>query len=99
MVDTQLPVETPAHRQTAQLLDTARPAQGRREHQRGGICQAGQSRVPLSPTEEYRLHAATFLEQPQRRPESDGYAMEMQIHSKVTSDFCTNSTAASMTIH
>ena len=84
MVDTQLPVETPAHRQTAELLDASRPAQGRQEHQRGDISPTGQSRVPLSPTEEYRLHAATFLEQPQRRPESDGNAVEMQMHSKVT---------------
>ena len=95
MDDAQLPVEAPAHRQlsndsdiqTAESLDAARPAQGRQEHQRGDMCQAGQGRVPLSPTEEYRMRAATFLERPQWRPESDGNAMEIQMHSKVIANF------------
>lgn len=85
MVDPQLPVDTPAHRPWPN--DAAMPAQGRQEHQGGDICPAGQSRVLLSPTEEYRLRAATFLEQPQQGPESDGIAMEMQLHSKVTAIF------------
>ena len=82
LVNLQLPEGTPAHGQTGELLDAARPAQGRPEHQRGDICPAGQSRFPLSSTEEHRMHAAVLREQPQQRPES-GNAFEMQMHSKV----------------
>ena len=97
MVDTQLPVETPpAHRQTAELLDAARPAQGRQEGQTGDISPAGQSRFSPLSTEEHRMHAAMLREQSQHRPESDGNALEMQMHSEVIANFFgTNNTAIS----
>ena len=72
------------------MVDTqydARPAQGRQEDQRGDSHQAGQSRFPLLSTEEYRLHAAKFLDKPQQRPESDGNVMELLTHSKVIANF------------
>ena len=99
MEDTQLQVEMLAARPPSEdseiakhkgtISDAARPAQGRQEHQRGEVCQADQTRIPLSPTEEHRVHAA-FQQQlqgnSQGRPGS-GNEVEMQMHSKVTLNF------------
>ena len=101
MDDTQLQMEALTHRpvsndseiQTAGLLAAARLAHGRQEHQRD-VCQAGQSRLPLSPTEEHRMHVAAFVEKPQQRPES-GNAVEMQMRLKVIANFLVLNTAAS----